>query len=218
MSKMKSFSRAGWVIVGLVAALLLVPTMAVAATITYNGVVGANGNKVNVSSAGQLLTTGALPTKYEQYLGAANSEAGQNGGNECALVATVPTADAFIVQDVEVDVVAADAPTSYSGPPNGTASQSRFFAYADSGSQGCNGSGDPVTSGDAPGGTVGNVNIPMVPGHAIPGGYSLEFLVTGMSAFVWVTGYLVAKADAPPTPQTVTNGTFELPPSAETRR
>jgi hypothetical protein len=218
VSKMKNISRAGWVIVGLVAALLLVPTMAVAATVTYNGIVGANGNKANVSYAGQLLTTPALPSKYEQYLGAANSEGGFNGGSECALVTTVPTADAFIVQDVEVDVAAADAPTSYSGPPNGTSSQSRFFAYADSGSQACNGSGDPVTSGDAPGGTVGNVNIPMVPGYVIPGGYSLEFLVTGMSAFVWVTGYLVAKADAPSTPQTVTHGAFALPSSAQTRR
>ncbi len=34
MSKLKSLSRAGWVIVGLVAAMLLVPTMAVAATVS----------------------------------------------------------------------------------------------------------------------------------------------------------------------------------------
>jgi hypothetical protein len=47
---MKNISRAGWVIVGLVAALLLIPTMAVAATSAYNGIEGSKGNKANVTS------------------------------------------------------------------------------------------------------------------------------------------------------------------------
>jgi hypothetical protein len=61
MSKLKNMSRAGWIVVGLVAALVLVPTAAVAATATLVKIQGTSGNKADVTGAGQLLTTTAQP-------------------------------------------------------------------------------------------------------------------------------------------------------------
>lgn len=60
MSNFKSMSRAGYIVIGIVIALLLIPT-ASAATSIYNGIVGTSGHEANVTGAGQLLTTEASP-------------------------------------------------------------------------------------------------------------------------------------------------------------
>jgi hypothetical protein len=78
---MKSLSRAGWVMVGLAAAMLLVPTAAVAATLAYNGIEGTNGtsttqNKALVTSAGQLLTNEANPSSYVRIFHGPDCSAG----------------------------------------------------------------------------------------------------------------------------------------------
>jgi hypothetical protein len=52
MSKLKNMSRAGWIIIGLVAALVLVPTAAVAATATLGKIDATSGNKADVTEAG----------------------------------------------------------------------------------------------------------------------------------------------------------------------
>jgi len=81
VSKIKNISRAGWVVVGVVATVLLVPTMAVAATVAYNGIEGTNGttttqNKAEVTSAGQLLANEANPSSFVTVLNSANCSAG----------------------------------------------------------------------------------------------------------------------------------------------
>ena len=61
MSRVKNLSRGGWMIVGVVAALILVPTAAVAATATVVKIEASNGNKLAATADGQLLTAEANP-------------------------------------------------------------------------------------------------------------------------------------------------------------
>src|ERR1700726_1034202 len=68
MKRVKNLSRAGWMVVGIVVTLILVPT-GVALALTYNGIEGTNGitatlNPAYVTSAGQLEATEAAPAKY----------------------------------------------------------------------------------------------------------------------------------------------------------
>ena len=71
MSRFKNMSRGGYIVVGIVAALILVPTGIAAATVAYTGIEGNNGatgtvNHADVTSAGQLLTTEANPNTFVQ--------------------------------------------------------------------------------------------------------------------------------------------------------
>jgi hypothetical protein len=215
MSKINNFSRAGWVIVGLVAAMLLVPTMAVAATVAYNGIEGTNGttttqNKAQVTSAGQLLTTGASPQSYEEYTAYIDGAAGDNNGQDCEEVVAVPSGKAFVAQQIEVDVFEANSPSGYSSPFGpGYYSNSSFGLYADSSSEAgaCIGL---IATGEAPGNTEGNVAIPLVPGYVIPSGYHLDAGGYGLTGQVYVTGYLVPSADAPSVPQVSRSATLGM--------
>jgi hypothetical protein len=72
MSKLKNMSRGGYIVVGSVTALILVPTGIAAAAVAYNGIEGTNGttttiNDAHVTSAGQLLTTEAAPSTFREY-------------------------------------------------------------------------------------------------------------------------------------------------------
>ena len=210
MSRLKNMSRGGYIVVGIVMALILVPS-GVAAALAYNGIEGSSGHEANVSDYGQLLTTPALPSAYRDYHAFQVDSAGGASGEylECVTAATIPTGDAFVAQQVEVDVSAVDSPSSYSGPPAGNASNSDFAVLADSPSDGC-GFGSYITSGEAPN-TTGNAPIPLVPGYVIPSGYHLDVTTFGMNAAVYVTGYLVPSADAPSSPEVASHGTPQLP-------
>jgi hypothetical protein len=215
MYRLKNMSRGGWIVVGIVAALLLVPTgVAVAAGLKYTGIEGTSLNKADVTPDQQLLTTEAPPTKYEEYSSQVQSADGANGGYDCVQVSgAIPAGEAFVVQQVEAYVYDADSPNTYSGgtdPSGGYANASAFEVTADGPSTTC-ADGPLITIGAAPDGTVGNVAIPLVPGYVVPSGYSIDTATAGMSAVISVTGYLVPSADAPPTPQIVKHGKIQLP-------
>jgi hypothetical protein len=205
VSKIKSLSRAAWVVVGLVAAVLLVPTVAVAATVAYNGIEGTNGttttqNKALVTSAGQLLTTPVQPSKYEDYSVTIDTTGGQNGGEECLGAVRIPSGDSFIAEQVHVSVLQTNASSSTnSGGYTINSTGDVFELVADNPSQ-TDCQGDIATLGTPPGGLVGNIDISLTPGYVFPSGYGVDAYVAGMAAFVYVTGYLVPSADAPSTP------------------
>jgi hypothetical protein len=62
MSRLKNMPRGGWIVVGIVIAVIAVPTAAVAATATLVKIKGTSGTKADVSPANQLLTTEADPS------------------------------------------------------------------------------------------------------------------------------------------------------------
>jgi hypothetical protein len=66
MSKLTSMARGGWIVVGIVIALLLVPSVAVAAGLTYNGIEGVNKNKAAVTPDGQVLAVQTDP--YQSFV------------------------------------------------------------------------------------------------------------------------------------------------------
>jgi hypothetical protein len=208
MLRIKNMSRGGWIVVGIVVAVLLVPSgVAVAKALAYSGIEGTSHNKADVTPAQQLLTTEALPSKYQDYQGFIDAV---EGGTDCERVGSaIPSGDAFVAQQIEADVTGADSPVPYTG---GDVPQSDFGVFADSASDACAG-GSAIVAGDAPGGQVGDVAIPLVPGFVVPSGYRIDVTGVGIGGYFNVTGYLVPSADAPSTPQVVTNGkmTFPLP-------
>lgn len=209
MSRVKNMSRGGWIVVGILVAMLLVPSGVAAARTAYQGIIGTSGNKADVTPAQQLLTTEASPTKYEDYEAGVASAVGRY---DCTSVSgPIPAGEAFVAQQVDLDIDLADSPAGYSGGPNGGhVSESEFTLYAETPSVGC-GYGSSIMSGEAPDGNVGNVTIPFVPGVIVPSGYSIDISVFGMDAAIYVTGYVVPSADAPSTPQAVKNGKMTLP-------
>lgn len=200
MSRFKNMSRGGYIVLGIVMALILVPS-GVAAALAYNGIEGSSGHEANVSDDGQLLTVPALPSAYKDYFQLVDSASGKSS---CTTVTAIPEGKAFVVQQIEVDVHEAD-------PPVDNYSSSEFGFFADTAAQGCP-NGTLITSGDAPDFSAGNVAIPLVPGYVIPTGYHLDVLGIGIDADVYATGYLVPSADAGPTPEVGSGGAALIHP------
>jgi hypothetical protein len=191
MSKFNSIPRAGWVIIGLVLALLLVPTMAVAATVTYNGIEGTNGttttlNKANVTSAGQLLTTPVQPSKYFQHV---IEWFHGTGGGSIASTSTL----ALIIEEIHL---------AWYGASSEDAVQ--FFIDASKDPDGaCSSENNPdvteLTDAAYFPTTNGDLTLPYEPGLAVPVGYDLciEPVASGATGFAYVYGYQVPSADVP---------------------
>lgn len=176
--------------------LIVVPGVAAAATVTYNGLEGSNGNKATVTSAGQLLTAPVQLSHYQQFRTGSTTA---SGGGECSTFATIPSNSAFIIQQITVDAVSVDAPSSYTGPA-GTTSSANFQLFLDLPSDIGACEDYLVTSGDMT--TPGNIGTPIVPGFIVPGGYTIDIATQGITGNYYVSGYLVPKADAPTSPQT----------------
>lgn len=70
MSRIKNMSRGGWMVMGVVVALLLGPTAAGAATL-YNGIIGTSGHRADVTATGQF-----------EGISGRNRQCGQRGHHE----------------------------------------------------------------------------------------------------------------------------------------
>jgi hypothetical protein len=101
MSKrFKNISRPGWFIVGVIVAILLVPSVAVAAGLKFTGIEGSpSGNKADVASNGQLLTTNAPPGSL---FGTPQAEFGDLAATTYGPIYKPPSGDAAIVTQVTV--------------------------------------------------------------------------------------------------------------------
>jgi hypothetical protein len=216
MSRIKNMSRGGWIVIGIVLVLVLVPTgVATAAMLKYTGIEGTNGqtstiNKAQVTSAGQLLTTEAPPTSYEDY-SAINVSAANGEGPTCVTVgpSQIPAGEAFVIQEIYVTAGVVNSPTTISGPPNSTESGGAVEFFV--GSPGCTADDPYITSGTAT--APGGFSIPLTPGYVIPSGDTIDAYLVGMGGDINITGYLVPSADAPSTPQSIGNGKMTLLPN-----
>ena len=108
MSTFKSMSRSGYIVIGIVIALLVVPT-ASAATSIYNGILGTSGHEANVTGAGQLLTTEASPANIWTH----SSE--YASPSETEVYFDVPAEEFPVLTGVQVDTSRDPAPGAGSG-------------------------------------------------------------------------------------------------------
>ncbi len=175
MSKIKNMSRAGWIVAGVVAALVLLPTVAVAASTVVNIKGSPSGNKADVTGAGQLLTTTANPNSFFQN----TSDPLSSSGNQ---VATPPSGLALVVTTIHVDV--------FTVMTSGAGQFVEFFVATGTncttGSQ--VGSYDQVINPAS----VGGMDVSVEPGLGIPAGDSLCGAITGtLEAEASASGYTV---------------------------
>lgn len=174
MSRFKNWSRGGYIVVGIIATLILVPTGIAAASVAYNGIEGTNGttatvNDAHVTSAGQLTVTEAAPKSYKIYGG------GVSPGAECVAVSPVlPTGFAFDAQNISVAILDSSAQTT-SGSTNEFGGDVRLEAATPKESPcGIEKSfGYFFGTAVAPGGNTGNVELPQSPGVVVPNGYQI---------------------------------------------
>jgi hypothetical protein len=194
MSKLKNMSRAGYIIVGIVAALILVPTGIAAATAAYTGIEGTNvankttENYVQVTSAGQLLTTEANPSTFVQTPDVdldGSGTAGEPGS--FGLIAKPKTNDSLIVTTIHYDVFADPTPGSgenvvveeLTGSECAGSLVGSWYHYL-----------NPATDGET--------DMPLAPGLVVAKGDSLCGVAEGsVDADMSVSGYTVSSTDAP---------------------
>jgi len=210
VSKIKNMSRAGWIITGVVAALVLVPTVAVAASTVVNIKGSPSGNKADVSPDNQLYTVEAEPTKYQDYFAQFDTANGTNGSLDCTygLVPTVPTGEAFIIRELDINAHAIDGSTTYSFDGNtGYQSSASAALFVDpssaSGNTGCITAQIAVVAYPYFSANTGedDWSLPINPGYVIPAGDQVALGTSGVGGDASVFGYFVPAADAPGSPQ-----------------
>ena len=204
MSRLKNLSRGGYIVIGIIATLILVPTGIAAAATVYNGIAGTNGttatvNDAHVTSAGQLTTTEAAPTNYRSFVGDVLAP----GDNCVAISPALPSGFAFDVQNVSVAILASTAQTT-SGSANQFGSDVTIEAATPSRSPclSTKNFGALIGIAVAPDGNTGNVDLPQPPGFVVPNGYQIYARGLGITnqAVVKADGYLIPSSDAPSTP------------------
>jgi hypothetical protein len=185
MSKIKNFSATGWLVAGITAALLLVPTTAVAVTATTTIIQGGTAaGQASVTAAHQLLSTTVNPKAYVN-----TPSLPVDGNGDIVAIAEAPSWAALIVTTIHVGTFV--DPTPGSG---------QFIQLV-------------ITTGGCPGGQVGSFNldvhpgaigetdIPITPGVAVPAG---DILCAGgvgsVQADISVTGYTVPSSEVPAGP------------------
>jgi hypothetical protein len=182
LAKFKKIRGTSGFVVGVIAALLLVPSVAVASGITLVHLVGAtSGNRAEVTDAQQLLVTPAQPANtvqsQQQYF---------YSGHVNLPIVTAPANDAIVVSNIAVD--------AYSVPsPGGSNDLQVYLSPAPGGA--CNSAQGwehyffPTS--------VGETDLPTSPGLIVPAGWSLCGWENGIYVSVSISGQQVPKAEAP---------------------
>jgi hypothetical protein len=179
MSRIKEMSRAGWMLIGVVGALLLVPSVASAASTIYNGIIGISGQKADVSPTSQLLTGEAAPSAFYHNFATPAS---------ATVIATPPPGHALVVSGLSIDFFPGN-PTDYIVVYIGNSSCASHLLNVAvvNGAAIWNGS-SYVLSG-------GTQTVPVSPGLAVPAADRLcATAIGGSSADVMVSGYSVTSS------------------------
>jgi hypothetical protein len=187
MQAIKGISRVGWLVTGIVVALVLAPTAALAAGAVNSG---ASSSAAVVAAA---KSTAPAPSAYETYDVQVNPDTCDTADSQ----GPTPTGgEAFVVQEVEVD--------TYDVSLNGTGySNNEWTLTADTSAQGC-GNGDVIMSGDTSTESsdsypdLGDEVIPITPGYVVRNGTYLDALSAGISAEITITGYLIPASQEGP--------------------
>jgi hypothetical protein len=149
-------SRGGWIVVGVLVALLLVPSgMAVAKALQYTGIEGTSLNRADVTPAGQLKVAPAAPDAFFQSAEASLSL-------DDVLVAAPPASSALIVTTIHID--------TFADPSPGGTNEVKFEIFSTST---CTGSVVGTYGQTVNPDGVGEIDIPLGPGLAVASGQSL---------------------------------------------
>jgi len=179
MSRIKEISRAGWMLIGVVGALLLFPSVASAASTIYNGIIGISGQKADVSPTSQLLTAEAAPSAYYHNFATPGA---------ATVVATPPSGRALVVSGLSVDFFSTNPQGSvhvYVGNSS-CASDLLTVAFVN---------GPAIWNGSSYVLSGGTQTVPVSPGVAIPATDRLcATALGGMNADVMVSGYSVTSS------------------------
>jgi hypothetical protein len=190
--RIKNMSRGGWIVVGILIAVMLVPSgVAVAKALKYTGIEGTSTNRADVTPAGQLLTTEAQPSNL---LGGSSSDSGFFSATstvELTGLFSAPSNEAVVMDAITLDVAYWDT----SAGPN-----TYYDLYI---------SDDACTLSDqvgywtptfSPNG-YGSTEIPLTPGVGIPAGDTLcaySYASSGeFQVHVFATGSLVPSGSVP---------------------
>jgi len=169
----RTVPAAAWIAVGLLGAAVIAPATAVAAS-NLVGIVGSNGARAAVTSAGALETGAANPSSFVAIYGAQSA---------CGLIYTVPKGHGLIVQSVTFNTLSA------------TTTGGGFYTglYVGKSATICTGEGYFLDNN--PGGT-GEISVPLTPGYALKSGTEIWENST-VNAEVYITGYLVPASAVP---------------------
>jgi hypothetical protein len=197
MNALQRIPRAGWFLAGLAAALIIVPSAAVASTLAVTSIAGPTGLRAGVTTAGQLLTAPAAPLSFKTYEGTVSNT------NNCVPVTPVLSSTrAYVLEGLSVDFYETAPETVLSGALQGT-SIVAFAAIRDGASCLTATFSNAIATIGAPAGHTGTVVVPIDPGFVVPPGY--QIYADGspfgtFDAYYTAHGYFVPSTDAPSTP------------------
>jgi hypothetical protein len=177
MKNLANMSKAGWLVAGILVAAVLAPSAAIATSAGLTQLEGPGGQRAAVTNDGQLTTTEAAPTSYEDRLSSADAA----GTTACENLPVFSSSAGFIVKELVVDAY------DVSGPSDSTA----VAVFVGPGCALKNGieQVNPTSNGD----TV----IPLSTGLVVPKKGTISFEVIHMGALVTAFGYTVPSKDAP---------------------
>jgi hypothetical protein len=179
MTRIKNMSRGGWIVIGILIAMMLVPSgVAVAKVLKDTGIEGTSMNKADVTPASQLLVAEADPNALFQ--------SGESFPNESVfgVAATAPPSSALIITTLHVDI--------FGDPSPGVGQLVEFDV--ETGTT-CGGSevGSFRQTVNPPG--LGEFDTSLAPGVAVPSGDVLCVAEDGsVLSEVSASGYIVPSA------------------------
>jgi xanthosine utilization system XapX-like protein len=207
MSRIKNMPRIAWLVIGVLVTLLVIPSTAYAAVLSFTGIQGISKSKADVTPAHQLLTTEALPDSYFTAGVAGPNTYGATPVGCTAVTQALPAGDDAIIQHFDVGFFET-APQAVPSGQNYYGSIVQF-ELAPTSANFCSTLSDETYIADAlaPGGNTGNVDLPMQPGFVVPNGDQVYAYAFGsVFAESQAYGYLIPTTDAP-------SASAQIPPS-----
>jgi hypothetical protein len=183
--RFKHISRPGWFIIGAIVAILLVPSVAVAAGLKFTGIEGTSGHQADVSPSGQVLTAPADPSSYFSSIETADYAEGILI-DQTQQVYVPPSGDAAVVTTIQSgywDV--------------GSISNDPFFQFY-VGPVGCSASSGGHFFAEIDPSTNGGSTTPVTPGQVVPAGDALCVAANDLDVDTYAQGYTIPSADASP--------------------
>jgi hypothetical protein len=177
MKRLKQLGSSGWFLAGALLALVVVPAGAAAATIGVTELAGSNGQRADVTHAGQLDTAQAPPSSFVTRLGGADLTSASQ--SKCVTFPVVSATKAVVIRQFTVTAYGVPGTLGsvllYEGPNCQASQVIDQLSFA----------------------TPGITNLPVDPGIALPKAGTISVNVLGLGALVAFFGYTVPASDVP---------------------